>query len=519
MVEEKMADPDDANKSPMELIYKKVIEVIGGNNPNQIFCMTVPGTVLSTKTYKYDLDDPKPSLVLDAESALTNQLFDICQISPGNNGRLLSEQYITALSNFIPPIDEQLEKGRTVLRKMLSRSVRQNLCDGSMFDGTLQGLYEILVQRWVDSKRKWFEDQQTKRDEFNNKSPAEADELYNKWFEAVAESRNLEIESRYHAVVSIFSPDEFGEIMTVLSCGNRGRFEEMKELALTIRKQNINGGFTYPVELQPADWFRALESNLGYVDLLESPEHITMQIEQKQQMMDMQLLELNAMQAMVTTDATLKASYDNITNTKKKFDEAQTKLTDTYTDNTIKIAKIAMETYAAVASGGATVALKEVGNKVKDSKADGEEKKNAPNKKTWTDIVGDDKTLGELGDMQKTMNKAQQDLLNAASNETEASLKYIENKAQFMDLKPYFEKVQMLSKEIEGLKRKLSVSANTDQKIIDKLCSDEVSNRFMQVVTSFKSSQMKNESHLASSSSQSHFNVGLFFGSVSGSSS
>ena len=98
--------------SAIEKIYKQITDVIGGNNPNQIFCMLMPGTVLDKTTYEYDLQKPKTSLVQDAESELADQIFDICQITAGNSGKLLSEQYLMALSNFIPPIDLKLEEGR-----------------------------------------------------------------------------------------------------------------------------------------------------------------------------------------------------------------------------------------------------------------------------------------------------------------------------------------------------------------------------------------------------------------------
>ena len=92
------ADRDDEH-SLVDVMYDKVNEVLGGDNANQYFCMTFPGTILSPHTYSYDYQNnqPKPPAVEANESRLANKLFDPCHITGADNGRSLAQQYSTSL--------------------------------------------------------------------------------------------------------------------------------------------------------------------------------------------------------------------------------------------------------------------------------------------------------------------------------------------------------------------------------------------------------------------------------------
>lgn len=55
-----------------DTIYKKIVSVIGGDNPNQFFCMSLPGTLIDATQYSHDVDKNvlKPAHVKANESKL-----------------------------------------------------------------------------------------------------------------------------------------------------------------------------------------------------------------------------------------------------------------------------------------------------------------------------------------------------------------------------------------------------------------------------------------------------------------
>jgi hypothetical protein len=52
--------------------------VIGGDNKNQFFCLSLPGTLLAPESFRFDYkhNAPKPPKVEANESRRVNKLFD-----------------------------------------------------------------------------------------------------------------------------------------------------------------------------------------------------------------------------------------------------------------------------------------------------------------------------------------------------------------------------------------------------------------------------------------------------------
>lgn len=55
-------DEKTGGESLVDIMYNKINEVLGGDNANQYFCMTFPGTILAPQTYSFDYknNQPKP---------------------------------------------------------------------------------------------------------------------------------------------------------------------------------------------------------------------------------------------------------------------------------------------------------------------------------------------------------------------------------------------------------------------------------------------------------------------------
>ncbi|MBO4998753.1 MAG: hypothetical protein J6D02_12225 [Lachnospira sp.] len=50
-----MANENPTDKSFADTLYDEITAVIGGNNPNQFFCMGLPGTLIDPDEYSYDV--------------------------------------------------------------------------------------------------------------------------------------------------------------------------------------------------------------------------------------------------------------------------------------------------------------------------------------------------------------------------------------------------------------------------------------------------------------------------------
>lgn len=108
-----------ADKDFISALYESISGVIGGNNPNQYLCLTLPGTIIDPEKYKYDTSGAKPAHVKANESRLVNKLFDACFVTGADNGKMLPNQYRTALSMLSPKMNRKLFELKISLEKSL----------------------------------------------------------------------------------------------------------------------------------------------------------------------------------------------------------------------------------------------------------------------------------------------------------------------------------------------------------------------------------------------------------------
>lgn len=73
----------EESESFADILYDQITSVISGDNPNQFFCMGLPGTLLDPAQYSYDTDknQVKPAHVKANESKLADKLFDAAFMS------------------------------------------------------------------------------------------------------------------------------------------------------------------------------------------------------------------------------------------------------------------------------------------------------------------------------------------------------------------------------------------------------------------------------------------------------
>jgi len=63
----------------------------------------------------------------------------------------------------------------------------------------------------------------------------------------------------------------------ILSSGSGAELEEARESVENAKRFDPDGGYIYPVTLQPEDWFESLDSNMGFIDLLQTSDVYSME--------------------------------------------------------------------------------------------------------------------------------------------------------------------------------------------------------------------------------------------------
>lgn len=271
-------------KSSIEQIYDAINDVLGGTDPQQMLCLTIPGTVLDKESYVYDTRFEKPIKVAANESRLTNKLFDVTKVAGSDNGRQLSSQFVSALDTLTPKVNTKLMEAKDQIREMLKMPVIYKLEDGTAVEGTLQEAFYYMYGEYVKEKQIWADKQNEKKAELEDKYPGKSDEArlqreeeFLNWYQTVAETYLLQIQVKRGKILAFFSPNDMKILEGILSSGSGAELEEAREQVENAKKFDPDGGYVYPVTLQPADWFESLNSSMGFIDLLQSSDAYAMQ--------------------------------------------------------------------------------------------------------------------------------------------------------------------------------------------------------------------------------------------------
>lgn len=327
----------------IEQIYDQLMQAFGGTNPNQYFTLLMPASTLDQANYAYDTRGTKPALVASAESLLVDNLFDVAKVTGGNNGERLSSQYMQALSVLLPQFDPAMPAMKNALRDFINSPAPADAeVGGQPFVGNLSEYYFALYEQWLGVKSAWDTDVQ---DAKNTQSP----EKFLKWFEEHADGRLAQIDAAMGRLLAVFSPADMQAILGALEAGPGGELEQALATVQDIRLPSPSGGYAYPVDLTPDDWFLDLASDTDPADLLQDPQFIALTISAKRQAIMASISQVQAMIAQAPTNAQMKAAADSLAAAQSAYSAAQSNLLKTYAANTAT----AVEMYLDAETGGA----------------------------------------------------------------------------------------------------------------------------------------------------------------------
>lgn len=520
----------DESTSFADILYDQITSVIGGDNPNQFFCMGLPGTLIDPAQYSYDTDknQVKPAHVKANESKLADKLFDATFMSSASNGKHLTTQYRTALNMLTPKLNGKLFDAKTKLREVLMTPYPYNFEDGSSEVLTLEQVFYKLYSDYVSAKEKWAQKQLDKKIELEEKYPENTAEsnvkkqdAFLEWYGIVAESEELIVEEKLGKVLGVFSPGDMEIITGILESGSGRELAEARAALDNVGELDPNGGHIYPITLYPEDWFKLLDTSFTPVDLLESPAALSQRL---------QVLEMQKSNITANINQFLQVIPDEeaVKDLKTKYENCEAEYKNAFGDYLTQNTSATLEMFKTVI----------------DIIASNSPDPDQPN----TDSVADsaiERVFGvNLEDVSKIAEllkkgassciKAQQELVDSSDAAVTAAMNYFtaNNKLQMKNmLAPLQQQLNDVEEKIAEQKQKIALSTAMQPQIVkdaegnaeipDKslVAPNKVPDRFTQILIDTSFSSVNKESSRSSSASQSSYGVSFFFGGYSSSSS
>lgn len=536
------------NEPFIDLIYNQIDSIIGGENPNQFLCLTLPGQVLTAKDFAYDYKNnaEKGPTVEANESRLANKLFDPCRITGGDNGMTLPYQYRSALDTLTPKLNEKIAKAKNQLRELLLTPYPYDFGDGDTKTYTLQEVFYRLYDEYVAAEQAWTEKQNKKKETLRKTYPNISEENniqynneYLQWYETVARSESMELNEKRAKVLSVFAPNDMDILNGVLDSGSGAELEQARQILENIQRQTPDGGIVYPVKFNPTNWFELLNTSFIPSDLLESPESLAMRLRNlstRRITLSSQISNLTALIDDKNRSEELKKAQNDAKNARDALDTAQNKLINTYGEG-LKTVIDTIFTIAPIFSGG------NVPNTIISRLAKG---LNFKGDKTADSLTKD------LAEALKDNLDCQNKYINASQSLSNALLKEAENK-NFLQLRqlipPIQEQLEKINADIDEVLGKMQVSnilksgnktngketpEENDKKKPEEndketpKVNDEktpepsnvgtpiVPDGFTQILIDAKASQLDKETNTLSSASNSTYGASLWFAGFSG---
>lgn len=443
-----------SDKGFLDILYEKIADVLGGDNPNQYLCLTLPGTIINPEKYKYDLSGVKPAHVKANESRLVNKLFDACFITGADNGKMLPNQYKTALSMLSPKLNKDLFELKNQLRKVLMTPYPYDFGEGVVYDLNVEQVFYRLYNDYVEEKAKWSKAQLAKKAELEDLiiDPVAREDKYLEWYGAVAESERVHLEEKRGRVLSVFSPDDMNIINAILNCGVGGEIEQARSTLDMVEELSPDGGYIYPVSLYPDNWFELLESSFTGMDLLESPAALSQKLRTLQLQRKNVLSQIGRLASTIPSDEKMKSTKEKFEKANQEYRKGVQNCTDTNLNVTKEVASAIVDLCMMDGEGNAMVPDQDTIERVTNKETkDGQKIKKS-------DIQA---IIEKIGKNAIACSRAQTDAVAAGEECAKAAIEWCGTKNQMQMKKlllPLQSNLGSLNDEIEELKSQIQIS-------------------------------------------------------------
>ena len=500
----------------VDQVYDQINSVLGGDNPNQFLCLTIPGQALSAEDFAYDYKNnaPKGPVVEANESRLVNKLFDPCRMTGADNGLTLPYQYRTALDMLTPKLNSRIAAAKNQLRELLMTDYPYNFGDGKTY--TLQEVFFRLYDEWVKEEKDWADEQNSEKKLLRNKykgEDANSNQKYNdaylEWYESIAQSRLTAINEKFSKVISVFTPNDMKILEGILDSGSGAELQQARETLNNIGKLNPDGGYVYPVKLNPTGWFELLGTSFTPIDLLKDPDVLAMQLQSlssRRIALDARISEISAL---IPSSDEIKKCKAEADAAKEKVDAARNNLVTNYGNGAAKVFEAVMDILPLFAGGVPANILKKLAESTE-----------------LTDGKNPAELVSELSKLNSDIAQSQQSYVSACGKLSDALAKEIQvrNMAELGNiLSPLRAQLQDIDGQISALQTQIQLSAmsrpapDENGKVTDPdtgknaVTPSVVPEGYTQVVITASASCLDKSSSSSSSSSVSTSGISFFF--------
>ncbi|KAK4448740.1 hypothetical protein QBC34DRAFT_406655 [Podospora aff. communis PSN243] len=503
-----MASPNPPEKklgpSPMQQIFEMLNEKFGQGD-GEVFQMEFPGRVLDQGTYDYAGSDTinaqqlKPQTVYDAEFRLSDDMYNISNITSGPNEKKLSQVFSEIVFNLIPSSPEEdateelLHADQDKIRKWLLEEVPN-------WDPPKEDILEGIPKEWDGSKPAHTEPEKKFKDVKTAETISRVD-LYQKLLDKYETERfrwqNFKVKARppdllhaaetdidnYNRMLAMYAPivDAKLEALWTLVLV-RGLYHRVRHLIglvdvgsaseiLQRAKENLRASVlrsiddtqdVFPVYFSPATWASKLSTAFRPEDLLSDERTVHAQILEKQKERANLLLQMSRL---TVTDTEIEKLSTAEREAKRLYIDARDGLLTRYSDTAISAIKLYFDAKSRHDQRGAAAAISAIKNPTELNTALA--KVNEP--------PLEDKDFEDIKSWQADLIKKQSNLQNASEALSRLQLTLAEarggqNKAALYSLQ---ERIASLTVDIEYLTKMLSAAENPTGFVLVK-AGDEV---------------------------------------------
>ncbi len=497
-------DPPKKEISLVERFYDAMLEAFGGDNTNQYFCLTMPGTVVNKEDFVYDVKQGKPTLVADAESKLVNQLYDPCRITNTHNGRHLATQYLTALDVLTSKLNPKIYDMKQMLRDLLNMPYEYVSQEGETIKGTVQQVFYKLYEDWVDAKKEWNQLQLKERRRLLDlypENPKKALNEYDEWYQTVADGYLARLSAKMGKILAVFSVNDMKLIESILSSGAGAELEDARERVMYARRTSPDGGYVYPVTLNPSDWFNCLDTDFDYVDMLEAPEAYA----QKLNLAKRKLQSLNRKLGTLS-DLDQTAQYEKALRDYEEKEEALDKAFGgvNYLKDALMVAK--------------SLSGLGIGSNLLSATLDTAKKTEQEELKEGETPNITDELIKKFLEGYAKIDEQNQKLTKASNDLSKAALEVMNSKAASLQsaIKNLQQQINDTKDEITELTEKMKQAGNTPKEMQGKLTPDVFSKRFTQINLTLTVSESLSETQKQAHSKEEKVSVNCLFAGYNG---
>lgn len=507
----------DNEPSFLDQIYDRIDSLIGGDNPNQFLCLTIPGQALTAEDFVYDYKNnaEKGPTVEANESRLANKLFDPCRVTGADNGMTLPYQYRTALDMLTPKLNAKIAKAKNQLRELLLTPYPFDFGEGETKNYTLQEVFYRLYDDYVAAEQAWSEKQNNKKEELRKQYPdtsSESNVSYNdaylQWYESVVGSETLTLNEKRSRVLSVFAPNDMDILDGILDSGSGAELEQARQVLENTQKQTPDGGVIYPVKFNPANWFELLACSFVTSDLLESPAALSMRMSNLTSRRITLTARIDELSALIPEDADVNKLKAEVENARMNLDNAQNKLIESYGEGFKTVITTAFDISSLFVDGGvSSIIIKKLADGLK-----------FPSGKNMDGLIKD------LTEKLQEGSKAQSAYVEASQKLSEAMMDFIESKnLQNMKsmLSPMKEQLDKVNVQIAEIQTKIQLSTaviNADgggNGSLQDVMPPEVPDGYTQILIETSASNMNKQSDKHTDVSSSTSGVNFWFAGCS----